>query len=75
VSLVLVVIVAAAVAYLVGRWWAVGIAPAVGLAIGATIAAAGGSLHDTPLPFVTALATTASAAALVVRRGAASAPQ
>jgi len=68
VSLVLLVIVAGAVPYVVGRRWAVAIAPALGLAAGGVIAGAGGSLPDTPLPFVVAIATMASAGALVVRR-------
>jgi hypothetical protein len=72
VSLVSLVMVVGALAYFAGRWWAVAIAPTVGLAIGGVIAGAGGSLHDTPLPFVVAIATVASAGALVVRRRAVS---
>ena len=73
-SLVLLVVVAGTVAYLVGRWWAIGIAPAVGLALGGIIAGTGGSLHDTPLPIVVALATIASAVALALRCRVVSAP-
>jgi hypothetical protein len=73
VTLVLLVIVAGALAYRLGRWWAVAVAPTVGLAVGAVMAGTGGSLHDTPLPFVVAIATVASAGTVVVRRRAMSA--
>jgi hypothetical protein len=74
VSLVLLVIVAGTVAFLVGRWWAIAIAPAVGLALGGIIASTGGSLHDTPLPFVVAIATIGGAGALALRRRVGAAP-
>ncbi|MGZ4395614.1 MAG: hypothetical protein ACXVZ2_09675 [Gaiellaceae bacterium] len=67
-SLGLLIIVAGAVTYVLGRRWAVAIAPVIGLAVGAVIVVTGGSLRDTPLPFAVALATIASACALVLGR-------
>jgi hypothetical protein len=68
VSLVLLIFVTGAVAYRLGRWWTVAIAPAAGLAVAGVIAATGGSLADTPLLFVIAFATLASAGGVLVRR-------
>jgi hypothetical protein len=40
----------------------------IGVVVGALVLAVGGSLDDTPLPFVTALATVAAGSAIFVRR-------
>jgi hypothetical protein len=40
----------------------------MGVIVGGVILGVGGSLNDTPLPFVTALATLASGSAILLRR-------
>lgn len=67
-SLLVLAVVAAAIAFLVGKVWATTIPVVVALVVGAVILALGGSLNDTPLPFATALATIAAGSAILVRR-------
>ena len=67
-GLFFVVIASAAVAYLVGKVWAISIPIVMGLVVAAAILTGGGSFDDTPLPFVTVLATIAAGSAIFVRR-------
>jgi hypothetical protein len=68
VSLLLLVVGAGAMAFLVGKVWAMTIPVVMGVIVGAMVLTLGGSLDDTPLPFVTALATIAAGSAILVRR-------
>ena len=67
-SLSLLVIAAGLLAFLIGRAWAISIPIVVGLIVGVATMGLGGSLNDTPLPFVTVLATFAAGSALLLRR-------
>jgi hypothetical protein len=66
-GLVLLVVAAGALAYVVGKAWAILIPLAVG-SIATVAVAVGGSLSDTPIPFTIAIATIAAALGLMVRR-------
>jgi hypothetical protein len=67
-SLFLLVIAAGVLAFLIGKVWAISLPVVMGVIVGAVILGIGGSLNDTPLPFVTALATLASGSAILLRR-------
>jgi hypothetical protein len=67
-SLFLLVIAAGVLAFLIGKVWAISIPFVIGVIIAAVILGVGGSLNDTPLPLVTALATLAAGSAIVFRR-------
>jgi hypothetical protein len=67
-SLLLLVVGAGAIAFLIGKVWATTIPVVIGVVVGTLVLAVGGSLDDTPLPFVTALATVAAGSAIFVRR-------
>ncbi len=59
---------AGALAFMIGKAWAIAIPLALGAIVGAIVLTVGGSLDDTPLPFVTAVATIAAGSAILVRR-------
>jgi hypothetical protein len=67
-SFLLLAVAAAAVAYVVGKAWAIVIPLVVGGLVAVAIAAVGGSLSDTPIPVAIATATIAAALGLLVRR-------
>jgi len=67
-SLVLLAIAAGSVGYVVGKVWAIVIPLAVGIVTAVVVAAAGGSLADTPVPFTTVVATIGAAFGLLIRR-------
>jgi hypothetical protein len=62
------VLVAGAFAFLIGRAWVVPIPVVLGIIVGGLVLAVGGTLDDTPLPIVTALATIAAGSAIALRR-------
>jgi len=66
--LLLLAVGAGAIAFLVGKAWALMIPVVMGVIVGAVVLAVGGSLNDTPLPSVTALATIAAGSAILVRQ-------
>ena len=67
-SLLLLVVPAGVIAFLLGKVWALAIPTVIGVTAAAMVLTFGGSLRDTPLSFVTALATIAAGSALLVRR-------
>lgn len=67
-SLFVLVVVAGVLAFVIGKVWAMSIPVVMGVIVGAVILGIGGSLNDTPLPFVTVLATFAAGSALLLRR-------
>ena len=67
-SLLLLVIGAAAAGYKVGRWWVVAAPLTLGLAVAGVVSAAGGSLHDTPLAFAVAAGATSACGGFFTRR-------
>lgn len=62
------VVAAGAIAFLIGKVWALTIPVVVGVAVGAMVLTFGGSLDDTPLPVATVLATIAAGSAILARR-------
>jgi hypothetical protein len=67
VSLVFLVAVIGALAYIVGKVWVVAIPPAVGFFVAGAIIGVGAQLNDTPLPFAIVVATAAAAFGIVAR--------
>jgi uncharacterized protein YqhQ len=67
-SLLVLVAVVGVVAFLLGKTWFVTIPVLIGLFVGGILLSSGGSIQDTPLPFVIALATIAAGSAIVLRR-------
>jgi len=67
-SFLLLAVVAAAVAYAIGKVWAIVIPLVVGGVLTVAMAALGGSLYDAPVPMTIAIATFAAALGVFVRR-------
>lgn len=67
-SLLLLVAVAGVVGYKVGRWWVAALPVALGLAVAGVVSVGGGSLQDTPLPFVVGASVIAAFVGLVAGR-------
>ena len=66
-SLVFLVAVVGALAYVVGRVWVVAIPPAIGFFVAGAMIGVGAQLNDTPLPVAIVVATAAAAVGIVVR--------
>jgi NADH:ubiquinone oxidoreductase subunit 5 (subunit L)/multisubunit Na+/H+ antiporter MnhA subunit len=66
-SLVIVLAVVGALAYLVGKVWVVAVPPAIGFLAAGAIIGVGAQLNDTPLPIAIVVATAAAAFGIVVR--------
>lgn len=66
-SLVFLVAVVGALAYVVGRVWVVAIPPAIGFFVAGAMIGVGAQLNDTPLPVAIVVATAAAAFGIVVR--------
>jgi hypothetical protein len=67
-SFLLLAVSAAAVAYAIGKVWAIVIPLAVGGLVIAAIAAVGGSLYDAPVPVTIAIATIGAALGVFIRK-------
>jgi hypothetical protein len=66
-SLLIFVATAGALAYLVGKIWAVAVPPAIGFFAAGVMIGVGAQLNDTPLPIAIVVATAAAAFGVVVR--------
>ena len=62
------VLIIGAFAFLIGRSWVVAVPVVLGIISGGIVLIVGGTLDDTPLPFVIALATIVAGSAIVGRR-------
>ena len=67
-SLVILVAMAGALAYLVGKAWVVAVPPAIGFFAAGAIIGVGAQLNDTPLPIAILVVTSAAAFGVVSRR-------
>jgi hypothetical protein len=67
-SFVVLIAVAAALAYLVGKAWAMAIPPAIGFFTAGAVIGLGAQINDTPLPVAVVVATVAAAFGIVARR-------
>jgi hypothetical protein len=67
-TLVVLVLLAAAFGHRIGRWWATAIAPAAGAACALVLNATGGDPADSPIAFVAVASTVAVAAGVALAR-------
>lgn len=67
-SLIVLVLVAAAVGNRVGQWWTTGIPLAVGVAWALLLSATGDGVADSPIPFVAGASTLAIAVGVALAR-------
>ena len=67
-SFIVLAAMAAGLAYLVARPWAIAIPPAIGFFVAGAVIGVGAQLNDTPLPIAIAVATAAAAFGFLARR-------